>query len=63
MDMITQRRVLRQEATQQAHEEVKLLVQGNKDIHHLVEEHHALIARILHAESIICLHEQDPIPA
>jgi valyl-tRNA synthetase len=62
MDMITQRRALRQEVAKQAHEDVTLLVQGNRDIHLLLEEHSELVKKILHASEIIVLTEQDPLP-
>jgi valyl-tRNA synthetase len=62
MDMITQWRALRQEVVKQAHEEVTLLVQGNRDIHLLLEEHNELVKKILHASEVIVLTEQDPLP-
>jgi len=62
MDMITQWRAIRQEVVKQAHEEVTLLVQGNRDIHLLLQEHHELVKKILHAWEIIVLTEQDPLP-
>lgn len=62
MDMITQRRALRQEVTKQPHEEVTLLVQGNRDIHLLLEEHAPLVKKILHATDVLVLSEQEQLP-
>ena|GEM_PF-3846149 len=63
MDMITQWRALRQEVVKQAHEEVTLLVQGNRDIHLLLEEHGNLVKKILNASEVIVLTEQDQLPS
>ncbi len=62
MDMITQWRALRQEVVKQAHEEVTLLVQGNRDIHLLLQEHGPLVKKILNASEIVVLTEQDQLP-
>lgn len=63
MDMITQRRALRQQVVKQPHEEVMLLVQGNRDIHQLLEEHTELVKKILHASDIKLLTEQEQLPS
>lgn len=62
MDMITEWRALRQDVVKQAHETVTLLVQGNRDIHLLLEEHAHLVKKILNASEIIVLNEQDSVP-
>lgn len=62
MDMISQWRVLKQNLDQKPHEAVTLLVQGNKDIHLLIEEHQLLIKKLLHAEEIRFLPETEAIP-
>lgn len=62
MDMITQWRALKQEVTKNSSEEVTLLVQGNKDIQLLVEEHEVLVKKLLYVSSIQYCNEQDPTP-
>lgn len=53
MDMISQWRHLRQQATEKPHEKVVLLVQANKQIQDLVAEHSSLIQHIIHAQEIL----------
>lgn len=53
MDMISQRRMLRQKATEKPHEKVVLLVQANKQIQELVQEHSTLIQHIVHGQEIL----------
>lgn len=53
MDMISQWRNLRQQATDKPHEQVVLLVQWNSQIQELVQEHSELIQHIIHAQEIL----------
>lgn len=63
MDMISQRRNLRTQATDKPHEKVILYVQGNLQVQELVQEHASLIEHIVNVESIEYVDARDEMPA
>ena len=62
MDIISQRRTLRQAAEVKPHEEVTVFVQWNKDIHLLVESHKNLITSIVNVSEIVMIDEFSESP-
>ena len=62
MDIISQRRTLRQAADVKPHESVSVFVQWNKDIHLLVEAHQHLITSIVNISEITMIDEFSDSP-
>ena len=62
MEMISERRILKQQVTEKPHESIDIFVQANKDIQLLVEQHKELIKKIVRIENIVYLNEHDTAP-
>lgn len=62
MDLISQWRTLKADEIKKPHEKVSIFVQGNKDIHMLVERHEDLIKEIVNVEELTYLDEHEDTP-
>jgi len=62
MEIISERRKLKQQVTDKPHESVDIFVQANKDIQLLVEQHRDLIQKIVRVENVLYFNEHDRTP-
>lgn len=63
MEMISERRMLKQQVTEKPHESVDIFVQANKDIQLLAEQHMDLVKKIVRVEEVIYINEHDEVPS
>ena len=61
MDIISECRKLKQQATKKPHEKVHVYIQANTDIQETVTQHQDLIRMIVWVESLQCLHLHDQV--
>ena len=62
MEMISERRILKQQVTDKPHESIDIFVQANKDIQFLVEQHEELIKKIVRVEELLYLSDREDTP-